>query len=295
MRLTIEELLAIAVRDYNPNMVPRMRRRYGSLVTQAVLEQNSIVARDAYEQTENLPQTATEVDLKVDGYTVNGNYNAGNDDFIILHKGLFCYLLKTMTKRESTRATILLGSIQDLRKRDPNLAIPNLTNFELRHIRDKHFMIMPQYISTLEVVPALSLEAGIEVYNQMALALEFLHGLPGHYNHMDVKPSNICITGDGQLVLIDLGSVVQLGEKSESTRVYVPRDFQQRSPQNPTSNEYVAGESNDWWMLAMTIAQKVYNLPVRHGATPPPLMSELRIMLSDEIWADLMAKLSLAN
>ena len=135
--MTIEDLLAIAVRDYNLNLVPRMRRRYGSLVMQAVLEQNSIVARDAYERTEILPQTATEVDLKVDGYTVSRNYDAGNDEFIILHEGLFCCLLKTVTKRESTRATILLGSIEDLRKRDPNKAIPNLTNFELRHIRDK--------------------------------------------------------------------------------------------------------------------------------------------------------------
>ena len=295
MRLTIEDLLARAVKDYNPNLVPRMRRRYGSLVTQALLEQDSTVARDAYEQTEILPQTETEADLMVDGYTVNCNFSSCNDAFIILHQGWNCYLLKSMTNKESTRATELLRSIEDLRERNPNLAIPNLTKFELRHIRNKHFMIMPHYTNTLEILSAITVKAGIDLYNQVALALEFLHGMPEHYNHMDVKPSNICITGNGQLVLIDLGSVVQLGEKSESTRVYVPRDFQPRSPQNPTSNEYVAEESNDWWMLAMTIAEKVCNLPVGHGATLPPLMSELRIMLSDEIWADLIAKLSLAN
>ena len=297
--LTIEELLARAGGNYNPNLIPRMRRRYGSLVTQALLEQNSTVARDAYEQTEILQQTETEIDLRVDGYTVNGNFNAGNDAFIILHKGWNCYLLKSMTDKESARATNLLRSIEDLKERNPNLAIPNLTNFELRQIRNKHFMIMPHYTNTIEILSTITLEAGIDLYNQIALALEFLHGvhkphngMPEHYNHMDIKPSNICTAGNGQLVLIDLGSVVKLGEKSESTRVYVPRDFQPRSRENPTSNAYVAWKSNDWWMLAMTIAEKVYNLPVGHGATPPPLMSELKIMLSDEAWADLTAKLN---
>ena len=230
----------------------------------------------------------------VDGYTVNCNFSSCNDAFIILHQGWNCYLLKSMTNKESTRATELLRSIDDLMERNPNLAIPNLTKFELRHIRNKHFMIMPHYTNTQEILSAITVKAGIDLYNQVALALEFLHGMPEHYNHMDVKPSNICTAGGSRLVLIDLGSVVKLGEKSESTRVYVPRDFQPRSPQNPTSNEYVAEESNDWWMLAMTIAEKVCNLPVGHGATLPPLMSELRIMLSDEIWADLMVKLSLA-
>ena len=112
-----------------------------------------------------------------------------------------------------------------------------------------------------------------------------------HYNHMDMRPSNICATRDGLLVLIELGSVVKLGEKSESTRVYVPRDFQKRSKENSLSNVYVAVKSNDWWMLAMTIAEKVYELPVGYAVTEPPLMSELKIILSDEIWVDLVDKL----
>ncbi len=41
----------------------------------------------------------------------------------------------------------------------------------------------------------------------------------------------------------------------------------------------------------MTIAEKVYELPVGYAVTEPPLMSELKIILSDEIWVDLVDKL----
>ena len=268
-----------------------MRRRYGSLVTQALFEQRSDIARDAYEQTEILPQTETETQLLMVGYSVNGNFSAGNDAFIILHKKFDSYLLKAMTVRESTRARALLQTIAGEGKSAAELITYYLTNFELQQIGNKHFMIMPQYVNTIEILPQLTEESGIQLYSQMADALNYLHNLPGHYNHMDVKPSNICTREDGRIVLIDLGSVVTLGNKSESTQVYVPQDFQQRPHDNPTSNVYVAQKSNDWWMLAMTIAEKVYELPVGQGAKRPPLMSELRTILNNEVWADLLAKL----
>ena len=256
-----------------------------------MLEQNPDIARDAYEQTEILPQTETEIGLRAEGYTVNGNFSAGIDSFIILHKNLCSYLLKAMTAKESTRAEALLKTIDEDRERGTGLITPYLTAFELQHIRNKHFMIMPQYINSLERLPIITVEAGIALYSQIAQALEYLHNLPGHYNHMDVKPSNICTREDGRVVLIDLGSVVTLGNKSESTQVYVPQDFQQRPHDNPASNVYVAQKSNDWWMLAMTIAEKVYKLPVGLSASRPPLMSQLRTILNNEVWADLIAKL----
>jgi serine/threonine protein kinase len=268
-----------------------MRRRYGSLVTQALLEQSPGIALDAYEQTENLPQTETEMAFKVDGYTVNGNFTAGNDAFIILHKGFRSYLLKGMSKKETSRASALLASIRKSNVTEGDLTKSCLTTFELFCNRDKLYMIMPHYVNTLEILPVLTKEEGMILYRQMKEALDFLHNLPDQYNHMDVKPSNICIRESGVLVLIDLGSVVPLGSTSESTRVYLPSDFQQRNRSNPTSNMYKAESSNDWWMLAMTVAEKVYALPVGLGATSPPLMSELRNMLNDEVWVELVAKL----
>ena len=268
-----------------------MRRRFGDLLVQALLEQNPDVARDAYELTEFLPQTATERALSVDGYIVSGNFNARSDSFTVLFKGWNCYMLKSMTYIESSRATELLQSMGDLKKQNIEFVISNLTSFDILHISNKYFMIMPHYVFSLDVLPKIAVELGIDLYNQMARALEFLHGMPEHYNHMDIKPSNICAAGNGLLVLIDLGSVVKLGEKSESTQAYVPRDFQMRSEENPLSNVYVAGKSNDWWMLAMTIAEKVYELPVGYAVTEPPLMSDLKIILGDEIWVDLVNKL----
>jgi serine/threonine protein kinase len=231
----------------------------------------------------------------VDGYIVNGNFNAGNDAFIILHKNFDNYLLKAMTVKENGRAAALLKSIEKeknlLQQLNKPFIMPNLTHFELQHIHHKYFMIMPQYHNSIEIQMTMTPIAGAELYHQMALALNFLHNLPERYNHMDIKPSNICTREGGRLVLIDLGSVVPFGLKSESTRVYVPQDFQQRPPENPTSNVYVAEASNDWWMLAMTIAEKVYGLPVGLGATPPPLKSKLLEILDNEIWVELVANL----
>jgi serine/threonine protein kinase len=272
-----------------------MRRRYGSLVTQALLEQNSRVALDAYEQTQILPETATEALFHLEGFTINGNYNGGNDAFIIIHNRFTSYLLKSMTAKETARASALLLSIdretQRLRQLNMSFDMPNLTPFELRFVRNKNFMLMPQYMNTVEIVGPLSVEDGISLYRQIARALDFLHNLPERYNHMDVKPSNICVREGNILVLIDLGSVAPLGCISESTRVYVPRDFQPRPRDNPTSNIYNAEAPNDWWMLAMTLAEKVYGLPVGLGATPPPTMAQLREILQDEVWAELIVKL----
>ena len=51
-------------------------------------------------------------------------------------------------------------------------------------------------------------------------------------------------------------------------------------------------EQNVIFLRKNTVVEKVYNLSVGHGATPPPLMSELKIMLSNEAWADLTSKLN---
>lgn len=107
-------------------MVRRIRRRFGDLVVQAILEQNPDVAREAYEMTEFLPQTATERALSVDGYVIiDGKFNVRDDAFTTLFKGWNCYQLKSMTDRESTRATEFLKSMEDLKKQNTDFVIPH--------------------------------------------------------------------------------------------------------------------------------------------------------------------------
>jgi hypothetical protein len=46
-----------------------------------------------------LLQTETEFGLLVKDYTVDGNFNPGNDVFMILHQDVDNYFLKAMTTR----------------------------------------------------------------------------------------------------------------------------------------------------------------------------------------------------
>jgi serine/threonine protein kinase len=104
---------------------------------------------------------------------------------------------------------------------------------------------------------------------------------------MDIKPSNICIRENGNFVLIDLGSVVMKGSFSESTVVYVPRDFQPRERLNP-NNRYKAGGLNDWLMLGMTIAEKVYDLEI--GTVKPEEL--VRILQTHGAFEELITLMS---
>jgi len=104
---------------------------------------------------------------------------------------------------------------------------------------------MPRYPVTLEQLgrpmPVLRATTVIE---QMSIALRKLHseGLA----HMDVKPSNIFVTPDGQLLLGDFGCVRRFGDKVGTTAAFVPQDMQKQS--------YTASALHDWWMLAMTVS-----------------------------------------
>eukprot|EP01033_Poteriospumella_lacustris_P005864 gene5864-4212_t len=134
---------------------------------------------------------------------------------------------------------------------------------------------MPYYPCTLGSVRKLSVADGVRLFEQIHSAVVYLHSL--NFNHMDIKPSNISLMTTGDCVLIDLGSVVMKQDMSESTAVYVPRDFQPRDKRIPSSR-YQAVDFNDWLMLGMTIAETVYGLKVG-GCAPPPTVAELTSIL----------------
>ena len=167
-----------------------------------------------------------------------------------------------MTPKEITRGSSLFVVLKEQAHGNPYL-----TSFELRTHDKKSFMIMPYYPSTLESVRKLSLSSEIRLFGQVRSAVDFLLSL--NYNHMDIKPANICLRENGDFVLIDLGSVAMKLDISESTVVYVPRDFQPRDKRTP--NRYKAVDVNDWLMLGMTIAEKVYGMEVGGSASPPSM------------------------
>jgi len=105
---------------------------------------------------------------------------------------------------------------------------------------------------------------------------------------MDIKPANICLSSRGHFILIDLGSVAEKGNISESTVVYVPRDFQPRN--NLThNNRYKVDFVNDWLMLGMTIAEKVYTLEIGGQPPPPTVEGLIKILQTDEAFEELIA------
>lgn len=281
----MEELLGESG-DFNHHVLARMRRRFSAQVNLAITERSADSARGIYDQTVALPQTETEHQLYVEGYKMNGLLHLGNEAFIICYKATRAFLLKALTIKESDRASALqleLGTDTQT----------YLSPFELRSHSTKNFMIMPYYASTLERVPSLSVGDGQGVVSQISEAIEFLHSRG--FVHMDIKPANICLNDQGHAILIDLGSVVKQStpsvcSHSESTVVYVPPDFQPRPPDNRNSNKYVAMSLCDWWMLAVTVAEKVYSKEIG-GSSSTPTTTELLNLLKDD-FDDLLLRLS---
>jgi serine/threonine protein kinase len=162
-----------------------------------------------------------------------------------------------------------------------------LVPFEIRNVesprRIANVMIMPLYVSSLAPCPRIGVETGQKLYSQIACALHTIHSC--ELQHMDVKPANICMKDNGDFVLIDLGSVISIGSYSLSTTVYLPRDYQ---PGCRVPNRYQPTEIHDWVMLGMTIAEKVYNLPVG-TAKPSPTFDELvSILRTDNAFEELI-------
>ena len=131
---------------------------------------------------------------------------------------------------------------------------------------------MPFYAATLEPVSRFSVKESSILMNQIGSALVFLHSRG--YCFMDVKPSNICLTENGSLVLIDLGSIAQIGTYTESTTVYLPVDLQNEPINRIRSNRYQSLPMYDWWMLLVTLLEKSMNVEIG-GALETPSRSEI--------------------
>ena len=62
-------------------------------------------------------------------------------------------------------------------------------------------MLMPLFPTTLEHLPHLGKEAAEKMIMQVSTALKALH--QRNLSHMDIKPSNICISNTGDFVVAD--------------------------------------------------------------------------------------------
>ena len=147
---------------------------------------------------------------------------------------------------------------------------------------------MPKFPTSLETLPYLSDEGVLKLWDELNTALLSLHALG--FAHMDIKPSNICLNVASAAILIDLGSISRFGSISSSTAAYIPHDFE--------SNRR-ASASLDWWMLAMTLAEKAcgpeHGLKVgeeARSATKAELRRHLETYLDRRVWVGLEPKLA---
>ncbi|PRP73763.1 protein kinase C delta type-like [Planoprotostelium fungivorum] len=222
-------------RDINPHVIDRCLKRFPQQCNLCLVGQDSKLAKSIYEETNQLPQTATEQDFRVEGYRINGSIGVSDSLVICFDRDAVPHVLKTLNNAEKDRITAI-----------PVLQSEYIIKYSLRESnRGNPLMIMPLLPTTLEHLPDLSRLLSGKLWQHMKNALSCLHG--HQLTHMDVKPSNICIDQAGNFILIDLGSVVRFGQKSASTLAYIPQDL---------SNYQVASAAVDWWMLAATLGER---------------------------------------
>lgn len=257
----------------------RARIKYNHMVTLAIMERNPMVAREAYELAKLLPSTTTVQGLRLEGYKINGLLYEGSE-LAICFKGERVHLLKGLRDDEAVRARIFHEAVA-------GETIPHVTPCELVDTAGgKHFMIMPKFATALEPLPYLSPAGVCMLWEHLRQALDSLHARG--CAHADVKPANICLSEDGcTMWLYLMGSVARLAEGTSSTPAYVPCDVPR-----------TASVALDWWMLAMTLAEKGcgpdHTLEVggKHKASKAELQAHLAAYLDPAVWAALEPKLA---
>ena len=277
--VTIESLLiAGGVASPQESVIRRAYTRYGGAVVAALAGRGRIQAAvDVYRLAESQPSLTTVNRLQLEGITISGPLSEGSP-VTRCFRNRTELVLKPLDKREYDRALAFFEALNG------TSAISGLTPFELRSsAKGKHFMLMPVFGASIECLPHLDNEDITELWRCMRNALRGLHGYG--FAHMDIKPANICLDRRA-FVLIDLGSVTRFGEEAATTPPYVARDF-------PGGMLYSSALA-DWWLLAMTLAEKATGLRVGEVDRPTMVMLSKRLEenLPPAVWAELREELN---
>lgn len=233
-----------------------MLKRSGVIVDIALRTHDYPLLRQAYRDTEALPNTETMGTLMIQGYFVDENLFTGSNPLQICFHGGIPHVMKMCMGDEYRRALAWQSACSS--DQQSRFIIP----FKLVTERGKMFCFMPLHATTLEHLPLLAEITTLRrFWEHLKSALQCFHSKG--FAHMDVKPANILITSEGDFILADLGSVVPFGQRSSSTRAYLPfeRWVDGRSP--------LAGPVVDWWMVAMTIYEKACGADIGGGSSEP--------------------------
>jgi len=120
-----------------------------------------------------------------------------------------------------------------------------LVPFEDSRTTTTTFIMMSVFPATVGSFPSGENFPVEDLWAAMKVALDYLHSMG--FAHCDIKPENIFVDEEGIFLRGDHGSVTPFGERTQSTQAYVPTDF--RAP--------FASAALDWWMLIVTLLEKV--------------------------------------
>lgn len=261
--------MAGEVYNIQPGVVRRMREVFGMQVIQAVNEGDAELAVEYYHEAAKLPQTKTENVFLEEGISMSSGKFFNLGVLNICFRSFKPYILKTLTEKELGRGEKFLESMGSYEYWQHYI-----TEFD---ILANKFMLMPYYAATLVSIKRFDAKESSILMSQIGSALVFLHSRG--FCFMDVKPSNICLAGDGSLVLIDLGSIAQIDTYTEVTTVYLPKDLQNEFICFSRSNRYQSSPLYDWWMLLVTLLEKSMDVQIG-GLLPTPSRSDILERLS---------------
>lgn len=244
------------------------------------------VAVAVYRLAEQRMGTSTRQEFKAEGYMMVSDELFAGGPYLAYRHDASPFVIKPLAEREAARiithffheALLSRGVVasappggqlqggpelpHDFTQCHPSSIIPfsSLWSRDGQELGVGHtFMLMPKLQGTLDLVPSLFGDA-VPLWQNMRDAFSFLHSMS--FAHCDVMPANIGIMSAKAFVLIDLGSIAPFGSShTDVTCGYVPNDIMA----GPLS-EVVFSPDLDWWMLAVTLAEKCCEVPYDTGS-----------------------------
>jgi len=253
-QISLNDILKRKIHEPKEEIIKKMFTRFEVRVNNILLTDNTDLAIETYDLCEALPGDTTKEELKGSGYILNGAV-AFNDKLTLCYKGMHSFVCKVIYDEREIKSLEhcfnIFGGEEQLQ------AAYNITYFDfLKTNTGKNLMMMPLYQNTLEMFLMADGDkcVPIQLYKEIKVAIDYLHSK--NYAHMDIKPANICMN-DGKIILIDLQSIAPFGEKTYSTNAYLPFELIQKNV-----NFTISSKETDYWMLAMTLAEKCCGLSI---------------------------------
>jgi hypothetical protein len=228
----------------DPQVIEKMVHYYAQQVIISTSLKDYNLALKYYDLAKNMPNTVTRNEFRTSGYMINGNVFNGKDYLQLAFSTKIVTLNRPyVAKRlnDPDEVTRLKSFSESLK----GAACLYVTSFELLSVRNKVYNFMPFHSAILAQLPQLTFEICSKLCIQMFTAFTFLHNRG--FAHMDVKPSNICITIDGNFVLIDLESMAKFEDFTFSTENFLPTGL------GFDASHMLSNRRVDFIMLAMTI------------------------------------------